>query len=90
MALPLERHYSIDELCVRWFGPRREFNRSGLKAKTHQKYHTVRRWFLDKDGNPIPGVMNCGNGNKVFLEVPESIALKVYEVRVKPKSKRAA
>jgi len=80
-VLTSERHYSLDELCELWFGPRRPFTPSGKPTTCHPKYHTVRRWFIGHDGKPKPGVLNSGNGKHNFLEVPESVAFAEYERR---------
>jgi hypothetical protein len=58
-----ERHYTVRELCEIW-----------SRDKWKKKWCTVRRWFRYE-----PGVINNGNGKNVFLEIPESVAQRVYE-----------
>lgn len=87
--LATERHFSINQLCELWFGPRNTLTRNGKKATCHQNYHTVRRWFLDRKGDPKPGVMNFGNGKNICLQVPESIAFAEYEHRTKRRGRAA-
>lgn len=62
--LSRERHYSFRQLSMIW----------------HFNYHTVRGWFIDRNGNIEPGCILVGKGKKnKSIRVPESVAQRVYD-----------
>jgi hypothetical protein len=79
-----DRLYCINQLCAIWFGPKPVFNSAGKPAKFHTQYHTIHRWFLDSNGNPVPGVVLSGSGKKhKFMQVPGWLGMREYERRSK-------
>jgi len=67
-----ERLYTIRQLAELWFG----------RENWKQQYSTIRRWFIDQKGNPIPGVLNAGARKKnKALRIPGFIAQAEYESR---------
>jgi hypothetical protein len=72
-VLTTERLFTIRGLAEIWF-----------RENWRHFYHLVRRWFIHPDGTVEPGVVFAGNGRKnKRLLVPESVAAKVYERRMK-------